>query len=79
MPSRRRAAVEAEIAKLKWRLQGLEEELSILPSESEAQSDLPMELIEYQRYGRQMILDGLGLEGTWHWRALDLFFSLNMH
>jgi hypothetical protein len=63
MTSRRRAAIEAEIARLKCRLQSLEGDLEALPRETEGPTDLPMDLLEYRRYGRQMILDGFGLSG----------------
>jgi hypothetical protein len=72
MASRRRATIEAEIARLKCRLQSLQLDLDALPSSVEGLSDLPMDLLEYRRYGRQMILDGFGLSGMINLMDLSL-------
>ncbi|CDZ97135.1 molybdenum cofactor synthesis 3 [Phaffia rhodozyma] len=58
--------VQAEIAGLQTRLEALRLEAEALSGPSgltKKQTGLPLELIEYKRYGRQMILPGVGLSG----------------
>ncbi|KAL7009900.1 hypothetical protein EMMF5_000808 [Cystobasidiomycetes sp. EMM_F5] len=44
-------------------LQALEDELEELDNASNATDSLPMRIDDYRRYGRQMILPGIGLQG----------------
>jgi len=57
----------AEIAALRARIAQLEGQLSHQTSDESLpeHSDLPLSLPEYRRYGRQMILDDLGLPGPY--------------
>jgi adenylyltransferase and sulfurtransferase len=90
IPSRSRSEVLAELQDTRNRLQALEKELASLPpaldpsptpqpppAASVPQPELPLSLREYRRYGRQMILPSVGLEGasasSWKASEADLF------
>lgn len=53
---------------LRSQISRLQDELTSLESNEEAadvdSTSLPLERSEYRRYGRQMILDGFGLQGS---------------
>lgn len=66
-----KATLEAKISDLQAQLSGAKADLEHLLARNPAQDDessaaqntLPMTLSEYRRYGRQMILEGIGLPG----------------
>jgi len=66
--------LQERIQVLETELQQLRDQLAPKTQHAElgqSSSTLPLELDEYRRYGRQMILDGFGLQG-------DPFKSLNV-
>lgn len=56
------AAIREEISDLRKRIQELE--LKLENSEDDITSVNGMHLDEYRRYGRQMVLNGIGLPGS---------------
>lgn len=60
----RLAALRAEISHLEQEADALEQSCSDAMPETEEDMGLPLKRSEYRRYGRQMILEGFGLEGT---------------
>lgn len=66
---RRREELQARVRALRAELFDAEEELARSADEGAhdgrgtAESNLPLSLVEYRRYGRQMILPGVGLPG----------------
>lgn len=61
-----REALVSKIASLRAELADLEDKLVQLDKDEVARrtpADLPLQLDEYRRYGRQMILPGIGLPG----------------
>lgn len=62
--ARSREAVLDELSNTRARLLELEEELAALPSASLPAAGPSLNLREYRRYGRQMILSEVGLPGA---------------
>lgn len=64
---RSRSQIAIELATAREQVDRLESELSLLKDETStasASATLPLSLREYRRYGRQMILNEIGLPGT---------------
>lgn len=62
-----RERIKAKISSLRAELAELEDQLEELDNEDQARktpAGLPLRLDEYRRYGRQMILPGIGLPGA---------------
>src|ERR1700737_1092425 len=55
--------LEQEIQSLRLQRDGLKEKRSSTTNASSSTTDLPLELNEYIRYGRQMIIPKVGLPG----------------